>query len=124
MRGRFELLRKANEAKKAMKRNVVNPRLPGRYGRMTAAELDAEVAMFDQDMIIDRAKSLTRAQWAQERRARRKGARAENHSAAKRIVIKIDSRLLRRADAWARKHGTTRADVFALGLRTVLARTG
>ena len=49
--------------------------LPGRYARMDAAELDAEVAKFDQEFIADTAKPLTAEERKRDRRARRKRGR-------------------------------------------------
>jgi hypothetical protein len=91
---------------------------------MTARELDAEVAKFDRQLIIDETRPMTPAERAQEERARRKGANAAGASDVKRVVVKLDAQLVRRADAWARKHGTTRGTLIAYALQTVLGRVG
>ncbi len=45
------------------RKKPVEPLLPGRYGRMDAAELDKETAKFDREFIAETAEALT----AQER---------------------------------------------------------
>lgn len=57
-----------------MKNGVVDLLLPGRYGRMSAAELDREVEVFDCESIAETARPLSAADQARLRRARRKGA--------------------------------------------------
>ena len=51
------------------KKQLVEPLLPGRYGRMDAAELDAEVGKFDQEFIADTARPLTATERVRDRTA-------------------------------------------------------
>ena len=57
-----------------MQKNLVDPLLPGRYGRMSAAELDREVEIFEREFIAETARPLSATDRARLRRARTKGA--------------------------------------------------
>lgn len=100
----------------------IEPLLPGRYGRMDAVELDAEVAKFDQEFIAETAKPLTAKERNRDRRARRKRGRARIGAGAKRVLITIESSLLRRSDVYARKHGLSRSALITRGLEEVLGK--
>lgn len=106
------------------KKKVVCSELPGRYGRMSARELDREVARFDREFIIDESKPLTAKQRAQERRARAQRGRPVIGKGAKRVLVTIERDLLRRSDAYAKAHGLTRAKLIARGLESVLRDAG
>jgi len=54
-------------------------------------------------------------------RAARKGGRPRIGAGSKRINITVERTLLCKADAYARKHGLTRAAVVAEGLRRIAA---
>ena len=54
---------------------VVEPLLPGRYGRMGKAELVQEVAKFDQEFIAETAKALTKRERLRDHGARRERGR-------------------------------------------------
>jgi hypothetical protein len=102
----------------------VNPRLPGRYGKMTAAEWDAEVAEFDRESLEDHgSRAPTKAESAQLRRARLRG-RPVIGKGAKRITTTIEKALLIRADHYARQHGLTRAKLISDGIKAILRKTG
>lgn len=101
-------------------KKILNPLLPGRYGRMSAHELDREVEKFDREFIADAAKPLTRAERARERRARLKRGRPIVGKGAKRVLVTIERGLLERSDAFARRHGLSRAAVISRGLETLL----
>jgi hypothetical protein len=47
------------------RKKVVEPLLPGRFGRMDAAELDKEAAPFDQEFIADTAQAPDSARTSQ-----------------------------------------------------------
>lgn len=98
-----------------MKKKPVNSKLPGRYGRMTAEELDKEVAVFDREFALDNAAPLTAKERTQVRRARRK-RRPVTGNGMKRVLISMDRDLLRRCDACAKKRALSRSDLIALGL--------
>ena len=100
----------------------VEPLLPGRYGRMTAAELDEAVAKFDQEFIVETAKPLTPKERRTEQRANRKRGRPRVGAGARRVLVSIEAALLRRLDVYAEKHGLTRSAVIACGLELLLAK--
>ena len=100
----------------------VQPLLPGRYGRMDAAELDAEVAKFDQEFIADTAKPLTAEERTRDRMARRKRGRPRIGGGARRVLVTIESSLLRRSDTYAAKLGVSRSALIARGLQAVLGK--
>jgi hypothetical protein len=102
------------------KKKVVAPSLPGRYGRMDAADLDTETAKFDQEFIADTASALSRQERTRDRNARRKRGRPRIGNGAQRVLITIESSLLRRSDDYAKKHGLTRSALIGRGLQVLL----
>lgn len=104
-----------------MKRTV-DPKLPGRYGRMDAAELEEDVAKFDQELIAETAKPLTAAERVRDQRAKRKRGRPRVGGGAQRVLVTIESSLLRRSDTYADQHGLTRSALIARGLEELLEK--
>lgn len=100
----------------------VEPLLPGRYGRMTAAELDEEVAKFDQEFIVETAKPLTAKERRTDQRAKSKRGRPRIGAGARRVLVSIEASLLRRLDLYAHKHGLTRSALIVRGLEVLLAK--
>lgn len=101
-----------------MKEKPVDPSLPGRYGRMTAAELDAEVAQYDLENV--ETFPLTADMKAQHNRAKKKRGRPKIGKGAKDVMISVEKDLLKLADAYAKKNRLTRSELFARGLRVFL----
>ena len=54
-------------------------------------------------------------------RAAKKGGRPRIGAGAQRINVTVEKTLLRKADAYARKHGLTRAAIVAEGLKKIVA---
>jgi len=104
------------------RKNLVEPLLPGRYGRMDAAELDAQVAKFDQEFSAETARALTAKERVRDRSARGKRGRPRVGNGARRVLITIESSLLRRSDAYADKHGLSRSALIARGLEALLGK--
>src|SRR5436190_1790563 len=104
------------------RKQFVEPLLPGPYGRMDAAELDEEVAKFDQEFIAETAEALTAKERVRDRKARRKRGRPRVGNGARRVLITLEASLLRRSDVYADKHGLTRSALIARGLETLLAK--
>ncbi len=99
----------------------INPNLPGRYGRMTAAEWDIEVEKFDRPLIADESRVLTPAEqrrWDRVKHGQRRPVAAKNIAV---ISVGLERRLLRQADRAARRVGISRAQLIARGLHEVLA---
>lgn len=103
-------------------KKAVEPLLPGRYGRMDADELNAEVAQFDQEFIAETAQPLTAQERVRDQRARRKRGRPRIGGGAKRVLVTIESSLLQRSDLYADEHGLTRSALIARGLEIVLGK--
>src|SRR5438128_679526 len=101
---------------KLKRKKLVEPLLPGLYGRMDAAELDQEVAKFDQEFIAETAKPLTAKERVRDRKAKQKRGRPQVGNGARRVLITIESSLLRRSDRYAHKQGLTRSALIARGL--------
>ena len=59
-----------------MQKNLVDPLLPGRYGRMSARELDREVEIFDREFIADAARPLSAQNRARLKRPRQGRSRS------------------------------------------------
>ena len=107
--------------KRTRHRRAVNRRLRGRYGRMSARELDREAAVFDQEFAADRGRPLTPSQRVREQKARRRG-RPRIGKGARRVLVTIERDLLRFTDEYARRHGLTRAALIARGLQSVIGK--
>jgi hypothetical protein len=108
---------------KTMKRKKsVDPLLPGRYSLMGAAELDKEAAKFDQEFIAETAEPLTAQEQVRDQKARRKRGRPRVGGGARRVLVTIESSLLRRSDIFADQHGLTRSAVIACGLKKLLGK--
>src|SRR5689334_4541632 len=104
-----------------MRGRVVDPRLPGRYGKMTAEEFDAEVARYDEPFVAFReSKPLNKTDRALLRRADRKVGRPRIGRGARRVLITVERGLLKEADAYAKSNGLSRSELIARALRSVL----
>ena len=90
---------------------------------MDAAELDREVAKFDQEFIADTARALTVQERVRDQRARRKRGRPRIGGGARRVLVTIESSLLRRSDLFAARQGLTRSALVTRGLEELLAKS-
>jgi hypothetical protein len=104
------------------RKKLVEPLLPGRYSQMDAAELDEEVAKFDEEFVAETVRALTAKERVRARRAKRKPGRPRVGNGAARVLITIESSLLRRSDVYANKHGLTRSALIARGLEALLGQ--
>jgi len=103
-----------------MKQKPLNTHLPSPYNRMSAEQMDADVAKFDRPMPGLPGKPLTRRQKAQHRRARQKVGRPVVGKGAQRITITLERGLLGQVDAFARRNHMSRSAFIATGVRTLL----
>lgn len=101
------------------RRKPLAPWLPGRYGRMTRAELDAESDQYDVEFSAVRAKRASNAKPHPRRRGR--PAKRPNEKAS-RVLITIPPELLSAADAAAKKRGLTRAGLVRQAVVDWLSR--
>jgi len=95
----------------AMKR--INPE------KMSKAELD-RLGAEAETVTFENTRPLTTGSRIALARAARKG-RPRIGAGAKRMNITVEQSLLNKADAYARRHGLTRAAVVAKGLRKIVA---
>jgi hypothetical protein len=91
----------------SMKQNKpLAPTLPGRYGRMTRAQLDAESDQYDAEFSAVRAKRVANSRPHPPKRGR--PPKPADQKAA-RVLITMEPALLAEADAAADERGLTRA---------------
>ena len=64
-----------------------------------------------------------RLRWERAKRGRGRPSRAPGQKAV-RVLLTIQPPLLAEADAFARRHGLSRSELFARGLRIVFAAAG
>lgn len=99
----------------------LNPKLPGRYGKLTLRDFDALVAPLDRPIPQSETCPLTAAERRQWRRAKRRPGRPRRGQGARVISLSVEQSLLDRADLVARRAGISRAALFDMGLRVVLS---
>src|SRR5438132_6405812 len=96
----------AAQEKLMKQKKPLAPWLPGRFGRMTRNELDAESDKYDGEFSAIGAKRIANAKPHPRKRGR--PAKAADEKAA-RVLVTMTPRLLAAADAAADKKGLTRA---------------
>lgn len=97
------------------------PAVPSRYQQMSAEELAAATAEFDQEMVISRSRALTSDERRAWQEARRKPGRPRRGAGVKVISVSVERGLLSKSDALALRLGISRAALIERGLRLVLA---
>lgn len=88
--------------------------------RMTRAELN-RLGAEARGVTFENTRPLTIEARHALARAANKGGRPRIGAGAKRINVTIEQSLLARTDAYARRHGLTRAAVVAKGLKKIVA---
>jgi hypothetical protein len=94
--------------------NRINP------GKMSKAELD-RLGDEAERVTYRSSRPLTPASRRALARAANRGGRPRVGAGAQRINVTVERGLLSKADAYARKHGVTRAALVAEGLKRVIA---
>jgi hypothetical protein len=97
----------------------------GKYARMTADELRAQTAEFEEEMVVAKSRPLTaeeRTWW--EKVVRRRPGRPRRGRGAKVISVSVEQELLAKSDALAKKLGISRALLIERGLKAVLVVEG
>ena len=103
-----------------MKKNKpLAPWLPGRFGKMTREELDAESDRYDAECSATRAKRVANARPHPRKRGR--PPKPADQKAA-RVLITMTPKLLAAADAAADTRGLTRAGLIRQAVLDWLAR--
>lgn len=95
------------------------PWLPGRFGRMTREELNAESDRYDAEFSGTRAKRVANARAHPRKRGRPSKPAGEK---AERVLITMPPQLLAAADAAADRTGLTRAALIRQAVLDWLAR--
>ena len=99
----------------------LNSKLPGRYGRMTAAQLDAISDAYDQPNSGASSRDPTKAELAKLQRARHVGRpRMPADEKAVKVNVSFRPKLLRETDIYAKQIGTTRAGLIDSALNAML----
>lgn len=83
-------------------------------------EKEKIVSEFDQESVIDTFRPLSPAQRKQWNRIKRKPGRPIKGKGHKVISVSLEKDLLKRADSFVQKTGTTRASLIAKGLEAIL----
>ena len=108
---------------KAKRSNTAKARR-GRFaapvGKRTKAELDKMSAEFDREFVADTFGPPTPEAKKRLRQAKRKRGRPRVGAGSKPISVTVEKTLLSRIDRIARRRKTTRAELIARGLRTIL----
>lgn len=90
------------------------------YDQMTTEELRAATRKYDEPFVALReSKPLTPAMRRMHQRAAKRGRPRVGKGAAK-VYISMERGLLKDVDSFARKHGISRSQLIAQGVRAVL----
>ena len=92
--------------------------------KMTAEELAAATAEFDQENIADTFSAPPPEAQAQLARMKRRRGRPRKGRGAKVISVSVEKGLLARCDRLAEKLGVSRAELIARGLRSAFITAG
>ncbi len=103
-----------------MKDKPLNPKLPGRYGQMSAREMDAIAGRLDHTIPLHQTRAMTPAERHQWQRAKRRPGRPRRGEGVRVISLSVEQKLLERADRAARRAGMSRAALFEMGLHAIL----
>ena len=90
------------------------------FEALSDAEKEKVWDYFDRKIPLSKTRPLTDAEWAQEKKAKKKMGRPKIGQRAKLISVTVEKGLLSRADAYARTQGLKRAELIALGLALAL----
>jgi hypothetical protein len=94
------------------------------YWEMTAEELAAATAEFDEEHVEDKFKPLSPKNRARWERISAKLAAEEDRNGERILAVHIDNKLLEQCTALAKKKRISRDALIARGLRAVLAAEG
>ena len=93
------------------------------FTKMTDPELEKGTREFDKPSPPGRFRTMTareRRRWERAKRGRGRPSKAPGQKAV-RVLLTIQPPLLAEADAFARRHGLSRSELFARSLRVVFA---
>jgi hypothetical protein len=118
-------MRKSKSAPKKQRVRKASPDIPqlnstGDFEALSDAEKERVWDYFDRKIPLSETRPLTDAEWAQEKKAKKKMGRPKIGQGAKLISVTVEKGLLSRADAYARTQGMKRAELIAVGLALAL----
>ena len=103
------------------RRSSKPPKAGGKaYWEMNTAELREATKEFDQEFVFEKFKPLTAADRRRFARAKKRTGRPKVGQGAKVISVSVEQGLLQRADAWAKDHDVSRAQLVARGLELAM----
>lgn len=92
-----------------------------RWSQMTAEELHEATKQYDRPFVaLQESRPMTPKERLAYRKQLHHGRRASQGEAARRVLIRLEGGLLKRADAYARRHGITRSELIARGLEVMI----
>jgi hypothetical protein len=94
------------------------------YWKMTTEELREATKQFDEEFIADKGRPLTPEEQALWEQVKAKGEAPTNGKAEATIAVRLDTALLKRCAALAKKKRLSRDTLIARGLRAILAAEG
>ncbi len=94
------------------------------YWKLTTDELREATRQFDEEFVADKAQPLTAQMRRRWERARTKRSRPNNGEGEKTIAIRLETALLDRCIALAKKKRISRDALIAKGLKALLAAEG
>ncbi len=87
---------------------------------MDAEQLAEATKQFDEELIIDKSRPLTKEDRTQWNKAKRKRGRPKIGKGVTVISVSVEKGLLAKADRLAKRQGISRAKLITYGLETVL----
>lgn len=91
------------------------------YWEMNKSELARATREFDREYVADQARPMTRAERAEESRARLRG-RPKVGLGSQKIHITVERRLLKETDKLAKQRGLARSELIAEALAAMISR--
>ncbi len=96
------------------------PKRSKRYSEMTTRQLEEATKDLDEEFAFLKSRPLNRRERQRHAKARKRG-RPQIGEGAEKIRVSIERGLLVKSDAYARKHGMSRSELIAQGLRAIIA---
>jgi hypothetical protein len=87
---------------------------------MTTRELEEATKDLDEEFAFLKGRPLNRRERQRHAKARKRG-RPQIGEGAEKIRVSIERGLLVKSDAYARKHGMSRSELIAKGLKAIMA---
>jgi hypothetical protein len=94
-----------------------------RFMSLTDAERDAEVSVFDDPSYQPPALPKSEVDRRLDARVRGRG-RPKVGQGARRVLVTVEGGLLKRVDAWAKRHGMSRSELVSSACRRVVEGIG